>query len=142
MERRGRVTVRKFQARDIPAKVKWVNDPENNRFLHYDLPLEEEKTLAWFRKNQDRTDRFDGVIEFDGVPVGLIGLLSIAEDRSGAEYYVQMGETAFKGQGIAKRATELILAYAFRELHLATVRLYTETGNIPAQRLFAACGFR
>ena len=38
-ERLMPVTIRRFEKRDIPDKVTWVNDTENNRFLHYDLPL-------------------------------------------------------------------------------------------------------
>ena len=60
------VRIRKFEKRDIPNKVKWINDPENNTFLHDGLPLEIGKTEAWFEKNQDRTDRYDAVIEADG----------------------------------------------------------------------------
>ena len=71
------ITLRKFEEKDIPAKVRWINDPHNNQFLHYDLPLEEEKTRNWFINNKDRTDRYDAVIEADGVPCGLIGLLGI-----------------------------------------------------------------
>ena len=31
------IKIRKFQETDIPYKVRWINDDENNRFLHYDL---------------------------------------------------------------------------------------------------------
>ena len=61
------VAIRKFEERDIPSKVRWINDEANNRYLHYELPLEEEKTLAWFRKNQNRQDRYDAVIEWASV---------------------------------------------------------------------------
>ena len=53
------ITIRKFERSDIANKVKWINDPANNRYLHYDLPLEIEKTEDWFDRNRDRTDRYD-----------------------------------------------------------------------------------
>ena len=71
------VTIRKFEKIDIPKKVEWINNPANNRYLHYDLPLEIKKTESWFDQNAEKDDRFDAVIEADGVPVGLIGLLTI-----------------------------------------------------------------
>ena len=46
------VSLRKFTKDDIPKKVEWINNPDNNRFLHYDLPLEEEKTHMWFENIQ------------------------------------------------------------------------------------------
>lgn len=137
-----RVAIRPFEFEDIPLKIEWINNPENNRFLHYDLPLEYEKTCAWFEKNKGRRDRFDAVILADGRPVGLIGLLSIDPEEQKAEYYISMGETDCKGKGVAHRASELILEHAFRTLRLEQVYLYTETGNLSAQKLFERLTFR
>lgn len=134
------VVIRKFEERDIPFKVRWINDEANNRYLHYELPLEEEKTLAWFRGNKDRKDRYDAVIEWAGEPVGVIGLLSIADGQ--AEYYITLGEERAKGRGVAKQASLLLLEYAFRRRALNRVYLYTEVENLAAQRLFERCGFR
>ena len=47
-----KVSIRKFDKKDIPNKVNWINDPRNNAFLHYDLPLEIEKTEVWFERNK------------------------------------------------------------------------------------------
>ena len=137
-----KVTIRKFGFDDIRRKISWVNNPENNQFLHYDLPLEYEKTCAWFEKNKNRTDRYDAVIEADGKAVGLIGLLSIDSKNRKAEHYVSMGETSCKGRGIASKASKLLLEYAFLELKLEKVYLFTETGNKAAQKLFERVGFK
>lgn len=136
-----KVTIRKFEKRDIPRKVEWINNPENNRFLHYDIPLEIDKTEMWYEKNSEKEDRYDAVIEADEVPCGTIGLLSIDRKNSKAEYYIAMGETELKGKGVATEASRLILDYAFRVLGLNRVYLFTETENIAAQRLFTKIGF-
>ena len=67
------LVLRKFEFKDIPNKIEWINNIANNQFLHYDLPLEYEKTCQWFMKNKDRNDRIDTVIEYQGESVGLIG---------------------------------------------------------------------
>lgn len=134
------VSIRPFEKKDVPNKVRWINDDANNTYLHYNLPLNEKDTLAWFERNQGRKDRVDDVIEFEGVPVGIIGLLSVTEESG--EYYVTMGESAYKGKGIAKQASRLILEYGFKELGLKEIYLYTEVDNKPAQHLFERCGFR
>ncbi len=134
------VAIRKFEERDIPFKVRWINDEANNRYLHYELPLEEEKTLVWFRNNQNREDRYDAVIEWAGEPVGVIGLLSVEDGQ--AEYYITLGEERAKGRGVARQASILLLEYAFCERGLSRVYLYTEVENLAAQRLFEHCGFR
>lgn len=136
------VTIRKFRKTDIPKKVEWINDPRNNRYLHYDLPLEVEKTEAWFEKNQDSPSRYDAVIEANGIPCGLIGLLGIDTKNSKAEYYISMGEQSCKGKGIASRASQLLLEYAFQTLKLNRVYMYTEAENVAAQKLAERVGFR
>ena len=135
------VTIRKFERTDIPKKVEWINNSENNQFLHYDIPIEIGKTERWFDNNVGRTDRYDAVIEVDGIPCGTIGLLSIDQKNSKAEYYIAMGETVLKGKGIAYQASKLIIQYGFEQLRLNKIYLYTETENIAAQRLFEKVGF-
>ena len=48
----------------------------------------------------------------------------------------------YKGRGIASKATELILKYGFYKLGLNKIYLYTEIGNIAAQKLFEKIGFK
>ena len=136
------VLIRKFEKKDIPNKILWINDDTNNQYLHYDLPLEYEKTCRWYEANKNRTDRYDAVIEYNGIPVGLIGLLSIDKKNSKAEYYITMGSHKYKGKGIAKEASKQLLRYAFEQLNLNRVYLYTEVGNIVAQKLFEKVGFK
>lgn len=135
------VTIRKFERTDIPKKVEWINNPANNQFLHYDIPLEISKTEKWFDSNTGRTDRFDAVIEVDGIPCGTIGLLSIDRKNSKAEYYIAIGEMQLKGKGVSIQASKLILDYAFFKLGLNRVYLFTETENVAAQKLFEKVGF-
>lgn len=136
------VSIRKFEKRDIPNKVKWINDPANNAFLHYDLPLEIGKTEAWFEKNKDRTDRYDAVIEVDGTPVGLIGLLSVDHTNKKAEYYVTLGEREYLGTGVAGRALSMMIEYAFTEMGLNRIYFYTEVDNVAAAKSCERMGFR
>ena len=134
------VSVRPFTKDDIENKIKWINDPLNNAYLHYDIPLVYDKTLEWFnRKNNDT--RFDGVIEYGGVAVGLIGLLSIDKSNGKAEFYISMGEDSYKRKGIASQATMLILDYAFYELNLHKVYLNVDEDNVAACRLYEKVGF-
>lgn len=77
----GKTSIRLFRESDIPCKVRWINDSENNKFLHYDRPLDEDKTRVWFHKNKDRTNRYDAIIEYEWKSCGVIGLLSIADGR-------------------------------------------------------------
>lgn len=137
-----KVTIRKFERRDIENKVKWINESLNNKYLHYELPLEYEKTEKWFEKNKDRTDRYDAIIEADGISVGIIGLLSIDNKNRKAEYYITIGERSYLGKGIALSASKLLLEYGFHHLGLNRIYLYTETDNVAAVKLYERIGFK
>lgn len=135
------INIRKFEKKDIDNKIKWVNDSRNNKYLHYELPLVYDKTLEWFRRTQGRMDRFDAVIEADGIPVGLIGLLSIDMNNRKAEFYISMGEYEYQGKGVATKASMQLLMYGFYVLNLNRIYLYTEKDNLKAQGLFKKVGF-
>lgn len=134
------VSLRLFTESDIKDKIRWINDPENNKYLHYDIPLEYEKTLNWFR-NKNNSIRCDFTIEYDGKPIGLIGLLNIDELNKKAEYYICIGEKEYKGKGIATKATILILRYGFATLNLNKIYLNVDSENIAACNLYKKCGF-
>lgn len=134
------VVLRPFVENDIPLKIRWVNDPSVNRYLHYALPLEYEKTLEWFHGLSKRTGRLDLTIVADGMPVGTIGLLAIDLVNGSAEYYIMLGEQ--RGKGIAYAASLLLMQKAFCELKLHRLYLFTEAENLPAQRLFERLHFQ
>lgn len=136
------VKIRKFEYDDIPLKIEWINDPKNNKYLHYDLPLEYEKTCKWFLANKDRKDRFDCIVEYQGKPIGLIGLLGIDKKNNKAEEYITIGDTSFKGKGIGTKAGLLLEAYAFLELGIHKLYSYAEVGNISSIGLYRKRGFR
>lgn len=134
------IVLRDFTERDIENKIKWINNPSNNTYLHYDIPLEYEKTLNWYI-NKNNALRCDFVIEYNGIPVGLIGLLNIDKVNNKAEYYICIGETQYKGKGIGKAATKLLLSYGFEELKLKKIYLNVDSENIAACNLYEKSGF-
>lgn len=134
------VSLRLFEERDIPQKVVWINNPENNQHLHYNIPLNCEDTRKWFFA-KNNTIRMDYVIEYNGVPVGLVGLLAIDYFHHKAELYISMGEVAYKRRGVATTAIQMLLEYGFEYLHLHKIYLNTDGDNYPAHRLFEKVGF-
>ncbi|MBD8110038.1 GNAT family N-acetyltransferase [Priestia megaterium] len=134
-------SIREFKENDIAYKVKWINDEDNNQYLHYELPLEVEKTTIWFKSLKERNDRVDYTILYNNHPVGLIGLLNIDDQKKEAEYYICLGERGFKGKGIASQATKILIEQARRLFNISRIYLYTEVNNIKAQSLFERTGF-
>lgn len=135
------VALRQFEIDDIPLKVAWINDPQVHRYLHYDLPLDLEKTRNWFLK-KDNTSREDLVILYRGTPVGLIGLLQIDAVNRKAEFYISIGETSLYRSGIGSQASLLLLRHAFCERNLHKVYLNVDADNIAAISMYEKLGFR
>ena len=136
----GCVSIRDFTVADIENKVKWINDPQNNTYLHYDLPLDAERTKEWFYHKNNEI-RQDCVIEYNQNPVGLIGLLSIDRNSKKAEYYISMGDSQYKNRGIATTASLLLLEYAFDDLLLNKVYLNVDSDNVISCHLYEKIGF-
>lgn len=132
--------LRKFSVEDIPYKVEWINDSENNAFLHYELPLTIDGTMKWYERIQDRTDRYDATVLYKGKPVGLFGLLNIDYKNKQAEDYSLIGDVSIKGKGIGSRAGILNLAHAFYDLNLNKVWGTIEVGNEPSLRRWRRMG--
>lgn len=135
------VSIREFKLSDVEKKVEWINNPENNQYLHYNIPLSVEGTTKWFM-NKETSSRLDCVIEYDGVPVGVIGLLEIDYFNKKAEFYITLGATEYKRKGIATTATRLIVDYAFDDLQLQKVYLNVDEANEKACRLYEKVGFK
>ena len=135
------ISLRKFSREDIPYKVRWINDPANNRFLHYDLPLKVEETLQWFERTKDSETRLDLTITQEDIPVGILGLLQINSKNGSAELYITIGEPSCKGKGIAAEAMRQLLGIAYGELGLHRIYLLTETANLAAVRAYEKFGF-
>ncbi|MBR5236027.1 MAG: GNAT family N-acetyltransferase [Clostridia bacterium] len=133
------IHLREFAETDIENKVHWINDEKNNRYLHYDLPLSIEKTKNWFQNKAE--NRLDCVIEYQGIAVGLIGLLNIDKQNQKAEFYISMGRDDFKRKGIATLSTKLLLSYAFEDLKLNKIYLNVDEENIAACNLYEKIGF-
>lgn len=132
--------IREFNENDIENKLVWINDSNNNQFLHYNLPLQYGKTLEWYR-SRNRETRLDCVIEYKNIPVGLVGILNIDKNNRKAEFYISMGNTEFKNKGIATKACLALIKYTFIELNLHKLYLTTDEENHIAHKLFEKVGF-
>lgn len=134
------IILRKFSKKDITNKVKWINDPKNNEYLHYDLPLTTEKTEVWYNIIKENENRYDAVIEYKNVPIGVIGLINI--DKCKGEYYITLGENDYKRKGISYIASKKLIHYGFSTLGLNKIWLCVDYDNIAARKLYEKLGFK
>jgi RimJ/RimL family protein N-acetyltransferase len=89
---------------------------------------------------RDRTRRAWAVVA-DGVHVGNVGLKSLSLGADTAECFIEIGEPAARGRGIARRAMNLLLEDAFDTLFLDDVTLGVFEFNEVALGLYRRLGF-
>lgn len=134
------IALRKFEQKDIKNKVKWINDKKNNEYLHYNLPLTIEGTTIWYKKISNLKSRYDAVIEYNGTPIGIIGLININKKKG--EYYITLGEHEYKRKGISYIASKKLITYGFNNLELEKIWLCVDSENLAARKLYEKLGFK
>lgn len=139
-----RIYLRLMEERDIPFKVKWINDPDVRRTLDFDYPISEVATKHWLNKVAVDGSRKDFIVclrESD-IPIGYEGFLNIDTKNSKAESYMAIGDKEYWGKGYARDAREVLLRYAFEELGLNKVYSYIWSGNDKMIGLNKSVGFQ
>lgn len=126
-----RIYLRLMEERDIPHKVKWINDPEVRRTLDFDYPVSELGTRQWLNRVVLDSSRRDFIVclRDKDIPIGYGGFLNIDIRNSKAESYMGIGDKDYWGKGYAKEIREVLLDYAFQELGLNKVYSYVWAGN-------------
>lgn len=137
------VYVRLMEDRDIPYKVKWINNPEFRHTLNFDYPLSEVSTRKWLHNIAGKPSRKDFIVcdnETDK-PIGYCGLIGIDIKNGKAESYMGIGDLSYQGKGIGYEIRKIMLDYAFLELNLNKVYAYVWKENTPMIKLNEKVGF-
>ena len=141
----GEVRLRLLEEADLPMTLAWRNEDHIRKwFLHSDI-ITEEQHRSWFDRYSRRDDDFVFIIEETEdlwKPVGQISLYNIDWGQRTAEYgRLMIGERDAVGKRLAKKATKLLLDYAFGSLGLEKIELEVLSGNAPALAIYRSCGF-
>lgn len=138
--------LRKIKFEDLPVRVDWMNNPIIYNTMHYGIPITLENTQNWFAKNVDNQNRIDvtfceSMCNGGGGYVAMGGLTSIDRTVGKAELYIFVNPELL-GKGIGTKATRKLCQYGFSELGLEKIYLYTDKGNVAAQKVYEKVGFR
>lgn len=110
--------------------------------MNFKLPVTLESTRNWYIRNYKSESRFDCSFEtHDGTVVAMGGLTNIDHESKKAEFYMFVGPQ-FQAKGIGSYATYLLCRFAFDDLKLKKVYLYTNATNFGARRTYDKVGFK
>lgn len=140
-----RVRLRAIERSDVPAFVRWMNDPEVRRGLLVFEPLSTIAEERWVEGLADRpNDRVYAVeAELEGRwrHIGNVGLHGIDLHHRRAEIGIVIGEKELWGRGYGNEALVVMLRFAFHELGLHRVELEVFGTNTRAQKTYRTIGF-
>lgn len=136
------VRIRPLKEQDAYTSVKWRNDPEVFKFTGntYNHEITIDNELEWIRKVTANPTDYRCAILVDEVYVGNIYLTEIKEGT--AHYHIFIGDKSYWGKGVAKRASLLILDYAFKVLNIKEIFLRVRNVNTSAYNLYLRLGFK
>ncbi len=136
------VRIRPLKEQDAYTSVKWRNDPEVFKFTGntYNHEITIDNELEWIRKVTANPTDYRCAILVDEVYVGNIYLTDIKEGT--AHYHIFIGDKSYWGKGVAKRASLLILDYAFKVLNIKEIFLRVRNVNTSAYNLYLRLGFK
>ncbi|GAB1476488.1 GNAT family protein [Bacillota bacterium] len=138
-----RIYLNLMEEKDIPDKVRWINDPEISQTLTLGYPLSIIGTKKWLdsvASDSSRRDFIVFLIEND-LPIGYGGFINIDFKNSKAETYMAIGQKEYWGKGYAGDIRRTLTEYAFKELGLNLIYSYVWSRNEKMINLNKKFGF-
>lgn len=133
----GAVTLRPVQKETIDQAVEWLGFPHIRNSFIPPFPSEEAEIRAYL--TDPGRHYFD--VLYEGETVGMIGGENIDERVGKVEMKKLVGDAAYHGKGIGKRATFGFLYYAFMVLEMNKVYIHSGDINIRNINLNNRFGF-
>lgn len=134
-----RVRIRAFAGNDLALLERWLDDPHGRYFLL-------SRTTSRQSRIQDLIESRRNIIGIialpEGTPVGAVAFLDYDPVQRKAELRKLIGESAWRGKGLAKEASRLWIQYGLRTLRLRKIYLNTLNTNLPNIRLNEDLGFQ
>lgn len=121
--------------------LEWMQDELVTCNYRADFKKMKEEQIIEFIKNSFTEDNQNfAFVDEEDTYLGTISLKNISQKDFNAEYAIVTRRCA-QGTGVAYKATEEILKYAFEKLKLQRVYLNVLEENKRANRFYEKCGF-
>lgn len=133
--------LRRLEEKDAPFMLEWMHDDTIN--CNFQYPFGEmtiEKVSAFIENSFDEENKHFAIVDENDEYLGTISLKNISQKNKNAEYAIVTRKKA-QGTGIARKATQELLNYAFEELELHKVYLNVLSENTRARKFYEKCGF-
>ena len=150
-----RIRLRAIERDDLPAFVKWINNPEVRQGLGIYLPFSQADEEDWFDTNRSRPiEEHNLAIEArppgvrEDVPasegwklIGSCGFFNVDHRNRSSEFGIMIGDQGYWDQGYGTEAVRLLIQHGFNTLNLNRIFLRVFTNNPRAIHSYEKAGF-
>jgi len=140
----NKVFFRLVEEKDLAKRVEWINDPDVQRYLHFDYPTSFARTKKWFDKIVFDKTRVDFSIfeKQSNEYIGFCGFINIDVPVLKAEFYAVIGDKNYWKRGYGTEVYILLTNYGFLELGLSRIYAYLNTENNASLKTFKKIGWK
>jgi diamine N-acetyltransferase len=122
---------------DTDFILKLRNDPEVFQQLFSDPPLYDLHHREWLK---NKPNDLDFIIENNGQKAGRIRIYNLDYRHQKCEYGIEISKE-YRGKGVAKKASILLIDYVFSNLPIRKIYLHVFEDNTRAIKLYEELGF-
>jgi len=140
-----RLVLRPFKPEDAEKMfLNWANDPEVTRYLTWDAHKDLDETrsaLSTWVQSYEEESYYHWAIEFEGEPIGGIGLANVSDIDCKAYIGYCLGR-AFWNKGFMSEALEAMLDFLFLEVGFNKLSAFHDTENPASGRVMEKVGMK
>lgn len=135
-----------MEPEDIPAMVRWLNDPDVTENLLRYLPLSLKEEEAWYQKMiaSPAEEHYYMVDVFENEKTETIGVThfhAVDWKNRSTEIAICIGEKKYWDNGYGRETMQLMVRHAFNDLNLNRICLFVFDTNERAKKAYLAAGF-
>lgn len=133
--------VEKISENHLKIRCDWLNNPAIFKNMNMQYPITLEETKKWFEGIVINDKRLDFVFLEGLETIAMSGLTNLDLANGLVEFYI-MVNPALQGKGIGKKSTIFTVNWAFNNLNIHKIYLYTNDFNTNANFLYEKLGFK
>jgi RimJ/RimL family protein N-acetyltransferase len=135
------LTLRPMIEADLPAKVRWTNDPRVNEWIAMPERVDLAGTQRWFASVRGNPRALLFTLTLDQRAIGFARLERSEDGREGEYCGLVIGEPEHWGRGLGKAAAAEVLRVAFEQEHWQRLWGYWPAWNQRSIALHQKLGF-
>ncbi len=133
------IELKKFSEEHLERTYLWMQDGKLKESFLLEKEVDWESHLSWFEGlKKDDSQRMFAIV-YEGEHVGNVGLKNVDLKNKNAESWIYLGETKYRGKGIARKSLETLNLQMKGEV----TKLYARIAdfNVPSLKTFISAGY-